>query len=359
MYRKSGFRPERFGSDDEYFSTGGWKKIKSRAGKGKVNGKGKASRKQKDSAGGGPTEQASLFVLGQDGMPLYLCGEKKADKVKAGIVATLPHDAYCIRGKTIRLARDVHSIGFESSEEFTKWCTSLATVSKKRLAGSGASDGGSARGNSNKPKKPCGNARTKRSVTNTARRVRKKEWHRVEDEALRRQFAIGETEMYQIKQAIPYRTNADIKLRIQELGLDRADEGDGTESMDALRYLWSLLVIGLYYKMYGPDWDWWELILPWLDASMISGFADDIGCGDVWTDDERLSLLEGERGKWTLEELNILISYSPLLDDDNNELWEVILPSISREERCKVQKQLNIPTRGKIEECAHAASKLV
>ncbi len=223
VYNRSGFRHERYGADDEYFSTGGWKKTRKRADEGRASakgkGKGKGKKKAKAPGKSKTTARASLFVFGRDGETLYLCGERKAKRTKAGIIATLPCESYAIKGKTIRLTQDLRSLGFESIEEFRRWCSSLAYYDGARATTITALTDVKARADSReRASKDLDSART----ANVRKRyTRKKQWHRVEDEALRHQFAIGETEMYQIKRAIPYRTNADIKLRIQELGLNK------------------------------------------------------------------------------------------------------------------------------------------
>lgn len=196
----------------------------------------------------------------------------------------------------------------------------------------------------------------------TKRYVRKKKWHRVEDDALRRQFAIGETSMYQIKQVIPYRANADIRLRIVELGLADPNGKTNDENRSAeratKRNAWAVEMVEAYYEVYGKGWSQWRRILPWMEAEDIAALARSIGSDDPWSDEDREYFLENEGADWTLEELNELIRLAPLLGDDDRETWSSFLPGIEHEDRSEMLELLDIPTKDEVDELAHMAAEL-
>lgn len=192
--------------------------------------------------------------------------------------------------------------------------------------------------------------------------VRKREWHRVEDDALRRQFAIGETDMHLIKRVIPYRANADIRLRIKELGLVGPNSKSGDENKDAERAAkrneWATEMVVAYYEVYGASWPQWRRILPWMGADDIAALASSIDADDPWSDEDREYFLASEENGWTLTELNELIRLSPLLDSNDSEAWSSFLPDIGDGERGEMQELLNIPTKDKVDELARAAAGL-
>lgn len=123
---------------------------------------------------------------------------------------------------------------------------------------------------------------------------------------------------------------------------------------DEERQAWAAEMVKEYYEVYGPHWDQWRRLVPWLGSTGVRNLASTLGVDELWSDKDRESFLHYEGFDWSVWEMNTLIAYYPLWPDDSPD-WEIDLPGRSADERRELARLLNIPSVGQMRELARVA----
>lgn len=66
-----------------------------------------------------------------------------------------------------------------------------------------------------------------------------------------------------------------------------SDEPTGTSTLASLRSEWERVALSTFYEIYGPSWDQWRRIVPWLHGADIANRADELGLAVVWDDEKK------------------------------------------------------------------------
>lgn len=126
---------------------------------------------------------------------------------------------------------------------------------------------------------------------------------------------------------------------------------------DAMRHAWAEQMVGEYYEVYGPHWSQWRRLVPWLDPEGVRELAAELGSAELWSDKDREAFLHYEGFRWSVWELNTLITYYPLWHGGSPD-WELDLPGRSATERRELATLLNIPSVELMRELARVAAGL-
>lgn len=136
-----------------------------------------------------------------------------------------------------------------------------------------------------------------------------------------------------------------------------SDEPTGTSTLASLRSEWERVALSTFYEIYGPSWDQWRKIVPWLHGADIANRADELGLAVAWDDEKKEAFIASEGISWTVDELDMLIYGYPIRSDTSPD-WGIDLPWHTQEERSEIAKLIGLPSKKTMSTLAAAARHL-
>ena len=136
-----------------------------------------------------------------------------------------------------------------------------------------------------------------------------------------------------------------------------SDELTSPITLESLRSEWEHVTLSTFYEIYGPSWDQWRRIVPWLHGDDIASHADELGLTVAWDDEEKEAFIASEGINWTGDELDMLIYGYPIRSDASPD-WGIDLPWHTQTERSEVAEMIGLPSKEMMSTLAAAARHL-
>ena len=131
----------------------------------------------------------------------------------------------------------------------------------------------------------------------------------------------------------------------------------GAITLESLRNEWERIALSAFYEIYGPSWDQWRRIVPWLHGADIANRADELGLAVVWDDEKKEAFIASEGINWTVDELDMLIYGYPIRPDVSPD-WGIDLPWHTQAERSEIAELTGLPSKEMMSTLAAAARHL-